>query len=77
MTGRDLIIYILKNHLEDQEVFEGGKILGLLSVGQAAEKFNVGEETVKCWFAIGQIDGVAIGKEIYIFPDAKPERKTR
>ena len=77
MTGRELIIYILKNHLEDQEVFKDGTILGLLSVGQAAEKFNVGEETVRCWFAIGEIDGIAIGKEIYIFPDAKPERKKR
>lgn len=77
MTGRELIIYILKNHLEDQEVFKDGTILGLLSVGQAAEKFNVGEETVKCWFAIGEIDGIAIGKEIYIFSDAKPERKKR
>lgn len=77
MTGRELIIYISKNHLEDQEVFKDGTILGLLSVGQAAEKFNVGEETVKCWFAIGEIDGIAIGKEIYIFPDAKPERKKR
>ena len=38
MTGRDLIIYILENGLEDKEVLDGGKILGFETLYGLAEK---------------------------------------
>lgn len=47
MTGRDLILYILTNGLEDKPIYEDGKILGFLTATEAAEKFNVGLATIK------------------------------
>ena len=46
MTGRDLIIYILENHLEDEELFKDGKLPGLMTYEEAAVKFDVGKETI-------------------------------
>lgn len=76
MTGRELIIYILKNSLEDQEIFKDGKLTGFMTVGEAAAKFDVGEATIEAWFRIGMIKGIILGKEIYIYADAKDPRKT-
>lgn len=66
MTGRDLIIYILKNNLEDEEVFKDGKLLGYLNVDEAALKFGVGPATIKVWYTLGVLKGIEIGGEIYI-----------
>ena len=38
MTGRDLIIYILENGLEDKEVFDGDRMLGFETLHDLAEK---------------------------------------
>lgn len=70
MTGRDLIIYILQNNLEDEPVFKDGIFLGLLTESEAATKFNVGVATIRCWFEMGMLNGIKIGDEIYIFPYA-------
>ena len=66
MTGRDLIIYILKNNLEDQPVFENGKLIGFLTVDEAALKFGVGPATIKIWYTLGVLQGIEIGGEIFI-----------
>ena len=47
MTGRDLILYILRNGLENEPVFQNGKFIGFITVGEAAEKLNVGIPTVE------------------------------
>lgn len=60
MTGRDLIIYILENNLENE------KLSWFISVEEAAVKFNVGVETIKLWYALGFISGIKIGDAIYI-----------
>lgn len=73
MTGRDLIIYILSNHLEDEPLYQDGYILGFLSCAQAAAKFDVGENTVYLWYRLGWIDGVEIGDKVYIPINAKPK----
>lgn len=67
MTGRELIIYILTNHLEDVQIFEDGKIPGCLTVEEAAVKLNVGIETVKILYQLGELKGFTIGDRIYIF----------
>ena len=41
MTGRDLIIFIMENRLEDETIFENGDIPGFMTIDQAAEKWNV------------------------------------
>lgn len=66
MTGRDLIVYILQNNLEDSPVFTDGKLTGFLTVSEAAKKFNVGERTIEVWCEIGSLDYVSIGKTVFI-----------
>lgn len=71
MTGRDLIIYILENNLEDKPVYEDGKLLGFMNIHEAALKFGVGTATVELWFKVGAIPGIKIGEEIYILANTK------
>ena len=49
MTGRDLIVYIMLNKLEDEQVFKDGKLLGFLTEAEAAEIMNVGVATIRAW----------------------------
>lgn len=71
MTGRELIIYILENNLEDRPIFEDGKPIGFMTNAEAALKFNVGQATIQAWVNAGQLDGIRIGDEIYIPANAK------
>lgn len=66
MTGRDLILYILENHLEDKQVFEDGNLLGFITILEAAEKMNVGVATILTWLNQGRLKGVTIGDTIFI-----------
>lgn len=76
MTGRDLIIYILSNGLEDEPVFKNGKVLGFMTEVEAAAKFNVGIATIKVWCDCDMIDHVLIGKELYIPVNAEFHKKS-
>lgn len=58
MTGRELIIYILENGLEDEQVFSNGRFVGFLSVGEAAQKLGYGIETVRAMVELGLIENV-------------------
>ena len=60
MTGRDLIIYILENHLENEELFKDGTFPGLLTYDEAAKKFNVGVHTIRTWVELGMLEQVSI-----------------
>lgn len=73
MTGRDLILYILSNGLEDEEVFKDGKILGFLTVGEVAVKLDVGTATVRTWLEHGRIQGYEAGYSTYIPANFKVE----
>lgn len=66
MTGRDLIVYIVTNGLEDKPVFEDGKFVGFLTVGEAAVKFGTGNATIQTYYLMGMLDGFVIGGELYI-----------
>lgn len=70
MTGRDLIVYILQNDLEDQPVCEDGRLLGFITVDEAAAKVGVGPATICAWLSMDLIPHIRIGDTIYI-PDAK------
>lgn len=76
MTGRDLIIYILSNGLEDEPIFKNGKVLGFMTEVEAAAKFNVGIATIKVWCDCDMIDHVLIGKELYIPVNAEFHKKS-
>jgi len=71
MTGRDLIIYILENGLEDKPIYEAGKLLGFLTDVDAAIKFGVGVETIRVWVVLHQLEGVVIGDQLYIPANAE------
>lgn len=69
IKGRDLIIYILENHLENEPIFKHGKFMGFTTVDKLAEEMNVGPETIKIWISLGRIKGaVMVGKE-YLIPE--------
>lgn len=69
MTGYELIAYILKNNYEDKEIFKDGRLIGYISVGEAAEKFNVGVATIKVWIDTDILSSIKLGDEYFI-----PER---
>lgn len=72
MTGRDLIIYILENHLEDEELFKDGKIPGLLTYEEAAVKFGVEKERIIAWAKLGYLKSFKIYGRSYIPETEEP-----
>lgn len=69
MTGRELILWILVNHLEDEPVFKDGSMPGFKTVDQYAAAHGVGSATVRAWVKMGSTPHIKIGDAIYI-PDA-------
>ena len=66
MTGRDLIIYILSNGLENEPIVKDGKLIGFMTVEEAATKMNVGSATIVVWVLQRRLPFVSIGESIYI-----------
>ena len=66
MTGKELIIYILENNLEDEQIFKDGRFIGFMTLKEAASKFEVGESTVRVWIHMGLIKGFRFNDEIFI-----------
>lgn len=66
MTGRDLILYILANNLENEPVFKNGSFVGFETEEGFAVKHNVGIETVRVWIIMGLIDYIQVGNKFYI-----------
>ena len=61
MTGRELVLYILENGLEEEEVIDAnGNPAGMMSPEEAAEKFEVSVSTVMAWLATGKIESFYI-----------------
>lgn len=66
MTGRDLIIYILKNNLENEPVFKDGKLLGFKTVSEVAIENNVGKLTVDLWISLGMIPSIHLDEAVLV-----------
>lgn len=67
MTGKDLIIYILENDLEDKSIIdENGIPIWLMTVDEAALKMNVGTATILTEAIREEIPSVKIGDTMYI-----------
>ena len=66
MTGRELILYILENGLENEPVFKDGKFIGFITAGEAAARLNVGVATVYVLVTQRKLDGVIINDTLYI-----------
>lgn len=75
MTGRDLIIYILQNNLEDEVVLKDGFFVGFMDDYEAAVKFGVGVWTIRTWYSIGALDGIQVGEKLYFLKNTPDPRK--
>lgn len=73
MTGRDLIVYILTNHLEDRPVFENDTFIGFITIEEAAQKMDVGVATIKALIQREILPSISVGGFIYIPADFKIE----
>lgn len=71
MTCKDFIIYILQNKLENEPFIQNGKLIGFMTIREAAAKFGVGEATVHAWVKLDIIDSFKIGNDVYIFSETK------
>lgn len=75
MTGRELIVYILENGLEDEPIIKDGVFVGFMTRIDAAEKFDVGAATVQAWIKLGQLDVIKLDDIVMIPVDAKKPNK--
>lgn len=66
MTGRDLILYILTNNLEDEPVFNHGAFIGFMTAEDAALKLNAGVATVNALVKQEAIDYIYVGNALFI-----------
>lgn len=66
MTGRDLIMYILEYKLEDEPIFQNGKMLGFKTVEEVAEELEIGTATVRVWVRLDMIEHVIFENVILI-----------
>lgn len=66
MTGKNLIIYILSNNLEDEPIFKDGKIIGFLTDIEAAERLSIGVESVRTMVNMGILYGFKLGDVTYV-----------
>lgn len=74
MTGKELILYILQNNLEDTVVLDGGLFIGFMTEEEAAVKFNVGTATIRAWYSCRMLDGTQIGDALYFRKDVADPR---
>ena len=74
MTGKELIMYILQNNLENTIVLENGFFVGFMTEEEAAVKFNVGVSTIRAWYNCKWIKGTQIGESLYFLKDIADPR---
>jgi hypothetical protein len=75
MTGRDLIMYILQNNLEDEVVIKDGIFIWLMNEEEAAVKFGVGIAQIRAWYVCGMLNGTKIGDQLYFLRNTADPRK--
>lgn len=75
MTGRDLIMYILDNRLENEIVIKDGIFIWLMDENETAVKFDVGVATVRAWYVCGMLSGTKIGDHLYFLRNVSDPRK--
>jgi hypothetical protein len=75
MTGKDLVLYILQNDLENEVVIKDGIFVWLMTEEEAAVKFNVGVATVRAWYVCGMLKGTQIRDRLYFLRNIPDPRK--
>lgn len=74
MTGKELIMYILQNDLENEIVIQNGVFVCFMNEEEAAVKFGVGVATVRAWHKCKQLKGIIIGEHLYFLRNAPDPR---
>ena len=74
MTGKELIIYILQNNLEDEDIFKDGVFSGFMSEEEMAVSWEVGVATIRAAYKLGFFKGFEINDSIFFL---KGEEKKR
>ena len=71
MTGRDLIVYILTNHLENAEIRNGKLMVSgndFMKDEQVASILGVGMATVRVWYENDYFEGACRGDGVIYIP---------
>lgn len=76
MTGKELILYILQNNLENTIVLQDGFFIGFMTEEEAAVKFGVGVATIRGWYYTNMLKGTRIGDSLYFLKDVADPRIT-
>lgn len=76
MTGKELILYILQNNLENTIVVKDGSFVGVMTEEETAVKFGVGIATVRAWYHCKMLEGTQIGDSLYFRNDVADPRIT-
>lgn len=76
MTGKELILYILQNDLENEIIVKDGIFIGFMNEEEAAIKFGVGVATIKAWYACKMLTGTTIGNRIYFLRNVPDPRRS-
>lgn len=74
MTGKELIMYILQNNLENAVVLDGCLFIGFMTEEETAVKFGVGIETVRAWYQCRMAEATKIGDSLYFRKDMADPR---
>ena len=76
MTGREMILYIQRHHLENQELFDlKGVPKGMLGSMELERKLGVASGTVRVWVARGKLEPAVRN---YFYPETTlPDVKKR
>lgn len=75
MTGKELILFILQNNLENETIIKDGVFVWLMDEEEAASKYGVGVATIKAWHAYGMLRGTKIGGHLYFLRNSNDPRK--
>lgn len=70
MDGRELIIYILKNGLENENIFSEEFLKFMPTIETVAVAFNVGVATVEAWIRNNCLHAIEVEGRVYITPDS-------
>lgn len=70
MLGRELIIYILENGLENENVMSKEFFKAFPTIETVAVAFNVGTATVEVWLDNHCLEGIEFDGVTYIFPNS-------
>ena len=71
MTGRDLIVYILTNHLENAEIRNGKLMVSgndFMKDEQVASILGVGMSTIKVWYENDYFEGARREEGVIYIP---------